>query len=207
MPAVLESRKRPPLPVNLPGIKKILYLPVTGSTQDMARELAEAGEREGTAVIAGMQTGGKGQPGRTWKSGPGGLYMTLILRPGIHARQLAGLSLLAAKTVAETITSEYGIKTGIKPPNDVLAWNPRLKKFMKISGILTESSSFDSRPEWVLLGLGVNLENRLPKNLENAVSLRQLLAAPVSSSDFLQNFLGIFWRQYSRWETGAASKN
>lgn len=191
---------------SLPGVKKIISLAVTESTQDVARELAMSGESEGTLIIAKTQTRGKGRHGRSWESPPGGLYMTIILSPLIHFCSLAGLSLLASKTVAETLNKIYGIKTTIKPPNDVLAWHPKQRKYLKVSGVLTESSSARDKPEWVLLGVGVNLENSLPKNLVQAASVRQILGSKPVFADFLKTFFEIFWKRYSEWETGAVSK-
>ena len=202
---------------SLPGVKKIISLAVTESTHDVARELAMSGEREGTLIIAKTQTCGKGRHGRSWESPPGGLYMTIILSPRIHFCSLAGLSLLASKTVAGTLNKIYGIKTTIKPPNDVLAWHPKRRKYLKVSGVLTESSSAGDKPEWVLLGVGVNLENTLPENLDKAASVRQILGLPARSPceqgshcafpDFLKSFFEIFWKRYSEWETGAVSKS
>jgi BirA family biotin operon repressor/biotin-[acetyl-CoA-carboxylase] ligase len=189
----------------LPGISKIVCLDEVESTQAVARELALEGTAERTLVLAETQTAGKGRLGREWESAPGGLYMTLLLKPETGVRFLPDLSVLSGKAVAETLTALYGIKTRIKKPNDVYAWYPRRKKWLKICGILTESSSVNKDASWLLLGVGVNLNN-LPK-LDTAVSVRALKGKEVSREEFLRHFFGDFWLEYSAWQYGSQAKS
>ncbi|MFH1619089.1 MAG: biotin--[acetyl-CoA-carboxylase] ligase [bacterium] len=189
------------------GVKNLISLTSAESTQDIARELAIEGEDEGTLVVSASQTKGKGRLGRSWDSGPGGVYMTLILRPRVHARLLKEFSLVAAKTVSETLSRLYGVKTSIKPPNDVMAWHPVKRKYLKVSGILTESSSAQDVPDWMLLGMGINLENTLPKELATAAGIRAITRKPAPAGLFLQAFFKTFWKTYSAWETGAVSRS
>jgi len=189
----------------LPGISKIVCLDEVVSTQAVARELALEGTAEKTLVLAETQTGGKGRLGRDWESAPGGLYMTVLLKPETGVKFLPHLSVLSGEAVAETITDLYGIKTRIKKPNDVYAWHPRRRKWLKISGILTESSSINKDASWLLLGVGVNLNN-LPK-LDTAVSVKSIKGAPVSREEFLEAFFRNFWLEYSAWEYGSQAKS
>jgi len=190
---------------SLPGISKIVCLDETESTQAVARELALEGTAEKTLVLAETQTGGRGQPGREWESGKGGLYMTLLLKPETGLRFLPDLSVLSGEVVAETITALYGIKTRIKKPNDVYAWHPRRRKWLKISGILTESSSTNSETNWLLLGIGVNLNNAV--KIETGASVKAIKGAEVSREDFLTEFFKDFWLRYSAWEYGSQAKS
>lgn len=121
-----------------------LHLRATGSTNDRARALAEAGAPHGTLVTAGEQTSGRGRQGRTW-SAPAGraLLMSLVLRgePPL-------LPLAAAVAVARTC----GAQARIKWPNDVLIGG------RKVAGILAEG-----RPQegWAVLGIGLNVAVRV----------------------------------------------
>ena len=63
---------------------RLEYRAVLGSTQDVARQLARAGAPEGTVVLAGRQTAGRGRLGRWFVSPRGGLYFTVILRPALE---------------------------------------------------------------------------------------------------------------------------
>lgn len=188
----------------LPGVSTIVCLDEVESTQLVARELAHEGAAERTLVIARTQTAGKGQPGKDWDSAPGGVYMTLLLKPETGVKFLPHLSVLSGEAVAETLTALYGIKTRIKKPNDVYAWHPRRRKWLKIAGILTESSSANGEAEWLLLGLGVNLNNK--PNLDTAVSVKGITGKEVSREEFLEHFFGDFWAEYSAWAYGSQAK-
>ena len=121
-----------------------LHLRATGSTNDRARALAQAGAPHGTLVTAGEQRSGRGRQGRTW-SAPAGqaLLMSLVLR-GEHEL----LPLAAGVAVARAC----GDAARLKWPNDVLVDG------RKVAGILAEA-----RPQagWAVLGIGVNVAVRL----------------------------------------------
>jgi BirA family biotin operon repressor/biotin-[acetyl-CoA-carboxylase] ligase len=189
----------------LPGISKIVCLDAAESTQAVARELALEGTAERTLVLSETQTGGRGRLGREWESGPGGLYMTLLLKPVTGLKFLPDLSVLSGEVVAQTVTALYGIKTRIKKPNDVYAFHPRRRKWLKISGVLTESSSINRDASWLLLGVGVNLNNVL--KLDTAVSVKAIKGAEVSREEFLREFFKAFWLRYSAWEYASQAKS
>ena len=189
----------------LPGIKKIVMLERTTSTQEVARELALQGEMAGTLVVAITQDSGKGRMGRAWESALGGVYMTLILEPSIGLKFLTELSLLGGRVAADTLKQLYGLSTRVKLPNDVYALHPRKKKYLKIAGILTEASSINKTPNWILLGVGVNLNNTV--SLDTGVSVRDILKKEVSREEFLQAFFENFWQLYSAWEYSSESKS
>lgn len=135
------------------------------STQERARELAREGALHGTLVVSRVQTGGRGRLGRRWGSPSGGLWMSLVLRPGISTEVAARVTQTAAVAVAKALR-ETGVDARIKWPNDLLvggAGGP------KICGILAESSAEmvpvaakrvgpgeGRRVDYVVLGIGLN---------------------------------------------------
>ena len=126
------------------------------STQDRARELARTGTPDGTLVVAGVQTGGRGRLGRHWGSPVGGLWMSLVLRPEFEARLASRLTQTAAVGVAKALW-EIGVEARIKWPNDLLVGGK------KICGILAESSAGragglanERRLDYAILGVGMN---------------------------------------------------
>jgi BirA family biotin operon repressor/biotin-[acetyl-CoA-carboxylase] ligase len=138
------------------------------STSDRLKVLARGGAPEWTAVLADEQTGGRGREGRTWASPPGGLYLSVLLRP--RFAQVGLLPLAAGVAVAEA-ASEMGVATELKWPNDVLASG------RKLAGILAEAASGPSGVEWVVLGLGVNVSlDRSSVPAEIAEALTSLAA-------------------------------
>jgi BirA family biotin operon repressor/biotin-[acetyl-CoA-carboxylase] ligase len=109
------------------------------STMDAAHQLAADGAPEGTCVWAEQQTGGRGRAGRTWSSPPGGLYLSLILRPAREVREIPQLALVAGLAVAQTIYEVTGLWTSLRWPNDVLL------NEQKVAGILVEASTSETR--------------------------------------------------------------
>jgi BirA family biotin operon repressor/biotin-[acetyl-CoA-carboxylase] ligase len=127
-----------------------------GSTQERARELAQAGTPHGTLVVAEVQTGGRGRLGRSWGSPKGGLWMSLVLRPWFDASLASRITQTAAVGVAKALW-EIGVEARIKWPNDLLVGGK------KICGILAESSAKNTsvpakgrRLDYAILGVGMN---------------------------------------------------
>ena len=129
--------------------RQLEYRAVLGSTQDLARELARASAPQGTVVLAGRQTAGRGRLGRSFISPRGGLYFTVILRPALE--HLRSLPIVAALAVARGLEQVAGLRTALKWPNDVLVGG------RKICGILVESEVTGPTVNHVLLGIGVNV--------------------------------------------------
>jgi len=106
------------------------------STNDIAIRMAEEGAPEGTVVVAGEQTAGRGRHGRNWSSPAGeGLYISVILRPDLPFDRLWQMAFIAAVSAAEAIRQASGLEARIKWPNDILL-NDR-----KVCGILIEAAS------------------------------------------------------------------
>jgi BirA family biotin operon repressor/biotin-[acetyl-CoA-carboxylase] ligase len=124
--------------------------PETASTNDDAKRLARAGAAEGTVVVAGRQTGGKGRFGRTWTSPPGGVYASAVLRPPLAPSALGPLALVAALAVARAL-ERFGVSAQLKWPNDVMAGGG------KIAGILVEMAAEADSVEWLVAGIGVDV--------------------------------------------------
>lgn len=182
-------------------IKDIIYLDSAESTQDIARELADEGYPAGTLVIAAKQTKGRGRFTRKWDSKQGGLYLSLILRPQTNPKNLAELNIKTAKALSQTLKELYGLKTKIEPPNDVLAYYPGREKLLKIAGVLIETSSTILQTSgWIVLGIGVNLNNKLSPKVAGAATVAEIIGRKVSPDDFLSSFFDIFWTYYGQWE-------
>jgi len=145
--------------------RRLEYRAALGSTQDLARELARAGAAEGTVILAGRQTAGRGRLGRSWISPRGGLYLTVVLRPPVQ--HLKALVIIAALAVARAVERLTGLQTSLKWPNDVLVAG------RKVSGILSESELMGEGVSYALVGIGLNV---------NADMAAYAEAAPLSTS-------------------------
>ncbi len=121
------------------------------STNDRARELADAGAGHGEVVVAECQTAGRGRRGRSWASPAGrNLYLSVILRPALPPQRATELTLVASIAACDACR-RAGVEAGIKWPNDVLVDG------RKVAGILTELSAEPDVVHWVVVGIGVNL--------------------------------------------------
>ncbi|MDR0291251.1 MAG: biotin--[acetyl-CoA-carboxylase] ligase [Elusimicrobium sp.] len=179
-------------------IKQIINLDKVSSTQTLAKEMARGGAAEGTLIIAKIQTAGRGQFERPWDSQTGGLYFSLILRPQKAAARTSALTIKIAETVCEILEKTYGVKSKIKQPNDVLAWNAAKKEYQKICGILTESATEGGKVMWIVTGVGVNLNNNLNKNLP-AASIKKLTGREVDIEEFKKEFFSLMSARYEQW--------
>lgn len=180
-------------------VTKVIGLETLDSTQDLAYELAQKGEPDGTLVLACEQTAARCQDGRAFSAGEGGVYFTLILRPQKKDLCAQSLCLQAAQAAADMLADMFGVKTKVKAPNAVLAWDTKTRKWKKIAGVLVETF-FDEDNRLALVGMGVNVNNRLPASLKDkAVSLKQLIGAETSKELFLDELLNVFWKHYAQW--------
>jgi len=169
---------------------------VVASTQDVLRDLAEAGAPEGTLVVAEQQNRGRGRMGRSWVSPPGkGIWMSLLLRPNVPLLQTPQLTLLAAVALNRAIERVTGLDIGIKWPNDLLIDG------RKISGILLESATEDERIRYVVVGMGISVnleETDYPEEVAaKAVSLRMASGRVLDRIELIAEILKEFEELYS----------
>lgn len=160
--------------------KKVIHFNSTSSTNIIARQMAEKGIAEGTVVIAEVQTQGKGRLGRRYITKPGGVWMSVVLKPKIDPMHASSITLMAAVSVTETLRG-IGLEALIKWPNDVLI------NGKKICGILTEMSAETDVVNFIVLGIGINVNNEVP--IETATSVKAELGREINRAAFIQSLL------------------
>ena len=153
-----------------------------GSTNDVAKRLAEAGAAEGTAVLAETQTAGRGRGGSSWHDRPGAsLLLSVVLRPRLTADGPAApgtLPLRVGLVVAEAIERLAGLRTRVEWPNDVVVGRGRaeVEGGRKLAGILCEGALSESTSSYIVVGVGVNVHQQpddfAPELRPRATSLR-----------------------------------
>lgn len=195
-----EIREKPTTRVF--GRRDIVYLPQVDSTNTRAKELAGRGAPEGALVITEQQTGGRGRRGRTWFSPPGeAIYVSLILRPRITPVEAPKMTLMAGVAVAETLLSAISLEARIKWPNDILVGGK------KIAGILTELSTEMDAINFVIVGLGLNVNiGAFPDELRgSATSVLLETGKRFPRVKLIREFLGWFEKYYAEFQrTGFA---
>lgn len=143
---------------------KRLHFEEVSSTLDVAHELAAQGAEAGTLIVADAQTAGRGRMGRAWRSEPGaGIWLTLIERPRDHSA-LEVLSLRIGLALAPALDAFAESRVELKWPNDLYVSG------RKLAGVLIEVRWRESHPEWVAIGVGINL--RAPASEPRAAGLR-----------------------------------
>jgi BirA family biotin operon repressor/biotin-[acetyl-CoA-carboxylase] ligase len=164
--------------------KSVVTFEVIDSTNTAAKKLADNGVPEGTAVIADYQTAGRGRFNRTWHGEAGkNIIVSLILRP--REEQSAHLlTYLTALCVANTAEDMAGVKAECKWPNDLLISG---KKFC---GILLESAWNDSSIDYVVVGIGMNVnQETFPNELrQTATSLKKESGREFERGSIIRNF-------------------
>jgi len=165
---LLPSLIRPELGDQEIGQRLVHYFR-TGSTNDDAFKLAHRGAPHGTVVVAEEQTAGRGRFGRQWISEKSvGIYSSTLLRPPLSPAAAPILTLAAGVAVCRALRSVTGLSPDIRWPNDVLL------NGKKVSGILTEMQAELDRMHAVVLGIGINVNQReMPPEIRAiATSLR-----------------------------------
>jgi BirA family transcriptional regulator, biotin operon repressor / biotin---[acetyl-CoA-carboxylase] ligase len=167
--------------------RTIHHFPQIESTNTKARELAEQGAPEGTLVVAEYQTRGKGRMSRPWESPAGqNLLFSLILRPTLPPQQTFNLILLVSVALCRSIQMETNLELKIKWPNDLYC------RERKMAGILAEFAAESDRLNYVIIGVGLNVNwspAALPEDAQATTSILQETGMRASRSEILASFL------------------
>jgi BirA family biotin operon repressor/biotin-[acetyl-CoA-carboxylase] ligase len=181
--------------------RNLVFLPEIGSTNDEAKRLAQSGAAEGTLVITDHQTSGRGRLDRRWEAPPGSsLLMSLVFRPPLAPHEVQRLTMVCGLAVIDAIESETGLQVGLKWPNDVVVGGA------KVAGILTEIGSEGNEVDFVVAGLGLNVNfdpTELPEGLlVPATSLSRELKRPVARLPLLWALLHATETRYVALKAG-----
>lgn len=178
---------------NEEGIPRIIYRDEVSSTNSHLRGLIGHKELpEGSVVVAGFQTAGRGQIGNVWESEAGqNLTFSMVLYPDcIPANHQFLISQIAALSVKETLDA-YVDGVTVKWPNDIY-WNDR-----KICGMLIENDLSGWSLYCSVIGIGLNLnQDTFRGDAPNPVSLRQITGKEYDWNEVLKRFLSIMYNKY-----------
>ncbi|MBI2891278.1 MAG: biotin--[acetyl-CoA-carboxylase] ligase [Nitrospirae bacterium] len=167
-------------------LQRVEILASTGSTNDVVRERARAGEPEGLVVVADRQTAGRGRLGREWYSPPGvNLYLSFLLRPPLKAGDATCLPFLAALALARAVETVGGVRPGIKWPNDLVHGGK------KLAGILIDLETSGESLLHAVVGVGVNVKaQEWPEAIRHrAASIEELTGRGISRAGLAAAFL------------------
>jgi BirA family biotin operon repressor/biotin-[acetyl-CoA-carboxylase] ligase len=148
------------------------------STQDVVHHLAASGAPTATAVVAVEQSSGRGSRGHSWSAPAGGLWLSVLCRPpSLPAMEV--LSLRVALAIADTIEHVApSASVLLKWPNDLILLGK------KTGGILCEARWQGNTLGWVAVGVGINVTNEIPPELQDRAT-RLATVAPALHPDHL----------------------
>lgn len=173
--------------------RNIYHFDSLDSTNTKAKEMA-MDEEEGTVVVAEEQIKGKGRLGRNWVSPKGkGIWMSIILKPNMLPSEVAKLTLIGAAAVNKAL-EEMGIISYIKWPNDIVIQGK------KVCGILTEMSCELNIINYVIMGIGINVnllkEDFSQELVDKATSLKEITGRDLDRKRLLASVLNYFENLY-----------
>jgi BirA family biotin operon repressor/biotin-[acetyl-CoA-carboxylase] ligase len=182
----------------------VIFLEKTDSTNNTVKALAQEGCEQGTVAVALEQTAGKGRLGRYWKSSKGkGIWLSYCLRPSFSVAEL-GLVTLAGACAVCRLLKEEGFDAGIKWPNDILIGGK------KVCGILTETGFEETRVEYVVVGIGLNVfqdtEDFGPELKDFATSLRLEKDKDYDMASLASALIDYLYEYFSLLEKGEGEK-
>jgi BirA family biotin operon repressor/biotin-[acetyl-CoA-carboxylase] ligase len=176
--------------------KNLRCLIEVASTNEVARTIAREC-RNGTVILAETQTQGRGRLSRSWASPPGGIWMSLILKPQISLDRAYRINMIISVAIARALFELYGLVAGIKWPNDLLI------EEKKICGILLEVSAEVDRLDYVVVGIGINANvdmSDFPVEWRTT-SLRQELGREIARFELIQKILQEIEDLYQRMDS------
>lgn len=181
--------------------RKIHVFDQLESTNSEAYRIAREGGEEGEVVVADRQLRGRGRLGRPWHSPPGvNLYVSMILRPSIGVRNAPFLTIMAAVATAKALKGVSGLQPYIKWPNDLLVHD------RKVAGLLSEMKDRAGQVDFVILGVGINVNmtpDMIPEEMRSiATSLREELGYEISRVDLLHALFRSVEEEYGAFLTG-----
>ncbi|HKM35676.1 MAG TPA: biotin--[acetyl-CoA-carboxylase] ligase [Lachnospiraceae bacterium] len=172
----------------------LLFYDSIDSTNLKAKLLAEEGAPNGTLVVAGEQTAGRGRKGREWVSPRNvNVYFTLLLRPSFQPDLASMLTLVMALAVKSAVEDVCGNIAQIKWPNDIVM------NRKKVTGILTEMSLQGEDIQYVVIGVGMNVKKQsFSQDLHNkATSMEAEAGKEISRALLLHKVMEYFETDYS----------
>ncbi len=177
--------------------KEYLFFEEIDSTNAYAKKIASQ-KPSGTIVLAENQTKGKGRLGREWSSSYGsGIWMSMILKPDIVPTDAVLLTQVTAAAVVKGLNEVLNCDAKIKWPNDIL-----LEK-KKVCGILTELSGEIESVNYIVVGIGINVNQNpedFPQEIEDkATSLKKFTGVDVSRKAIIKAILKYMNYYYSQF--------
>jgi BirA family biotin operon repressor/biotin-[acetyl-CoA-carboxylase] ligase len=209
MAGLSEERIRAALATRVFG-HDLVILSRTGSTNDVAKDLATQGASEGTVVVADEQVAGRGRMRRGWAAPPGTcLLCSILFRPTLSPTRANRLTMLCSLAAADAVEEAAGLKVALKWPNDLIVESQvpvtRAPSWKKLAGVLTETGIAEGQLAFAVVGIGINANVQpevLPTLDPNATSILAETGREVDRAALLAVLLVGIEARYGRLNAG-----
>lgn len=172
----------------------LTVLAETESTNDQAKEKAQAGAPEGTVICALRQTAGRGRYNRKWYSPSGGAWFSFLLRPKIATDRAGCLAILVSIAITSGLNDNYNLNIHTKWPNDLILDGK------KLGGVLIDLVTDSKKLEYMIVGVGLNVNNPLPEEVVvYPTSLSKQVGVPLDLEEVIAYSLNSIQADYFRF--------
>ncbi len=175
---------------------RIFHFQEVESTMDTAKALAREGAPHLSCCVAELMTKGRGRLNRKWVTARGGLWFTLILKPDIPPHLAYIYNFSASLCLSRVVNRLFDLNTKVKWPNDLLLDG------QKLTGLLSEMETQADLIKFLVIGIGLNVNNDPSNEAFSATSLKNALGRSVSRRQVLIEFLKEFQDQTSKIDIG-----
>lgn len=177
------------------GLDNCVFLPEVDSTNLEAKRIAQKPFEDKLLIACGIQTAGRGRLGRAWEDKGENVCMSYLFKPDITPVEAPQLTLVSGLALAEALNELTGLEIGIKWPNDLIL-NGR-----KLSGTLTEMSAEIDHINYVVVGIGINVNQAIFEGelKDKATSLAIALGHSISRSSVIRACAGKIFAYYDKF--------
>ncbi len=171
------------------GRNSIYYKEIDSTQSEILRLIENKEAKNGTLVMADIQTNGKGTHGRIWHTDEtNNIAFSFVIKPDCNIKKLEGITIEIAEIIIEILKEKYSIKLEIKEPNDIVF------RGKKIGGILTQTMMISEKVIYLIVGIGINTnKEKFTEDIKDiATSIKKEFSIEVDREEFITEFCNRF---------------
>lgn len=171
------------------GRNSIYYKEIDSTQSEILRLIENKEAKNGTLVMADIQTNGKGTHGRIWHTDEtNNIAFSFVINPDCNIKKLEGITIEIAEIIIEILKEKYSIKLEIKEPNDIVF------RGKKIGGILTQTMMISEKVIYLIVGIGINTnKEKFTEDIKDiATSIKKEFSVEVDREEFIIEFCNRF---------------
>ncbi|MGN1269296.1 MAG: biotin--[acetyl-CoA-carboxylase] ligase [Clostridia bacterium] len=180
------------LKTNFLGKNFIFYEQIDSTQDEIWRRIENKSIKNGTVIMANIQTNGKGTHGRIWHTDEkNNIAFSVFIQFDCNVKKLDGITIKIAQIILEIFKNKYGITLEIKKPNDIVY------KGKKLGGILTQIKTINEQAKYLVIGIGINTNKKeFSEDIKDiATSIKKEFGIQVNTKDFVCEFCNIFEKE------------